>query len=352
MAEPNRTGGGNVADVQEIDELRKIGPRRPGSEAERRAARHIQKRLEEMGREAQVEPIRVRPGMALTHMVHAIAGVVASVIAVYLPGIGLALAALTAASAFGDLTGAYHLVRSLTPARASQNVISDEEGDKPGLIVLVAHYDQASGGMLQSPRLAPVWPRALFGSLAVITVCSGVRLLGLDPIWLTVIQFLATVVLIVLTPLFADLAIANPNEEADDSSTAVATVLGLGAAYGGSFEHFDLMLLFTGASAASGLGMRNWLGRHRKELDAEATAVICVDNSPGFAEKEGAIFTSRMHPTLVEMAGDYAEPYTSRELSDAYLSRATSLPTLRIKPGADIGALLQRIDAEIGQQLA
>src|SRR5881409_4520283 len=115
MAEPIRSGGGNVGRVQEVDNLRTIAPRLAGSEGERRASRHLQKRLEELGRTAEIEPMRVRPGFALTHAIHAVAGVVASVLAVYKPGVGFFVAALTAVSALGDLTGTFYLVRSLTP---------------------------------------------------------------------------------------------------------------------------------------------------------------------------------------------------------------------------------------------
>src|SRR3954471_6528176 len=141
MREPNRRGGGNTGSKQLLDEVASIGPRRAGSEAERRTARQIQKRLEEMGREVELEPTRIRPNFALTHLIHAVVGVVASVLSVYIAGAGLLLALAATVSAFGDLTGSFHLVRALTPARASQNVVSDEDGDKPGLIVLVAHYD-------------------------------------------------------------------------------------------------------------------------------------------------------------------------------------------------------------------
>ena len=126
MGDANRTGGGNDTALQDLDDLRKISPRRAGSEAERRAARHLEKRLQELGREAHLEPIRVRPDVGLTYAIHAVAGVVASVLAVYVPLLGLALAAVTTISAFGDLTGTFHLVRSLMPVRASQNVVSTE----------------------------------------------------------------------------------------------------------------------------------------------------------------------------------------------------------------------------------
>src|SRR3954464_12169746 len=181
MGEANRRGGGNSGSTQQVDEVTSIGPRRAGSEAERRTARQIQKRLEEMGREVELEPTRVRPMFALTHLIHAVAGIVASVLSVYVPTAGLLLAFATTASAFGDLTGSFHLVRSLTPTRASQNVVSDENGDKPGLIVPVAHYEAPLEGMLQGPRLL-WWPRALFIALAVITLCTVGRLIGIDAV--------------------------------------------------------------------------------------------------------------------------------------------------------------------------
>jgi hypothetical protein len=109
----------------ELDVVASIGPRRAGSEAERRAARALEKRLRELGRDVVLEPTRVRPSFGLTHLIHAVAGIVASVLSVYVPSAGLILAFLATASTFGDLTGSFHLVRALTPARASQNVVSD-----------------------------------------------------------------------------------------------------------------------------------------------------------------------------------------------------------------------------------
>jgi hypothetical protein len=353
MAEPIRKRGGNVSDVQEIDTLAQIGPRRAGSEGERRAARHLQKALEDLERTAHIEPIRVRPAFALAHLIHCVAAVIASVLAVYKPGIGFTIAALTLVSAFGDLTGAFELVRRLTPVRASQNVVSDEDNDKPGLIVLVAHYDSPRGGLLLGPRLAPIWPRALFWSLVVITACCAARVVSLDATWLTIIQFIPTVVLIVMTPLFADIELSDPGPEAPGNDDSVATVLDAAKTYSSSLEHFDLMVVFTGASANFGLGMRAWLKRHAKELEPEATAVISVNaaplDEPAYAEREGAVFTTRMHSTLIELAP--GEPFKSRDLSDAYLVRHAGLPAIRVSADAPIGRLIEEIDSEIGPRL-
>lgn len=359
-----------MGSAQLVDVVTSIGPRRAGSEAERRAAREIQKQLTELGREAEIEPIRVRPNFALTHLIHAVAGIVASVVSVYVPTLGLVLAAAATVSAIGDLTGSFHLVRSLTPLRASQNVVSDEEGGKPGVIILVAHYDAPLTGMLADRRLR-WWPRALVISLGVITLCTLGRLAGIDATPFTIIQFIPTVVLIALTPTFADTAISGPAKGEADNAAGVVAALRLAESYSGRLTHFDLMLVFTGASAQFALGMREWLKRHRKELDTEATAVIALDNigeseAAKYAVKEGAVFASRMHPTLVDIASELdAESYESRDISDAYLARSSGLPTLRVgAPGGDTaddqtlhrvtdfaGALLERIDAEIGPEL-
>jgi hypothetical protein len=357
--------------MQLVDEVTSIGPRRPGSEAERRTARLIEKHLTDLGREADLEPTRVRPNFALTHLIHAVAGIVASVLSVYVPTAGLLVAAAATVSAVGDLTGSFFLARLLMPQRASQNVVSDEDGDKPGLVVVVAHYDAPLTGMLADRRLT-WWPRALAGSLAVITVSSLGRLIGIDATWFTIVQFIPTVVLIALTPVFADTAISETSEGRTDNAAGVAAALQLAESHSGRLDHFDLMLVFTGASAQFGLGMREWLRLHRKQLDPEATAVIVLDNIAGgdvrYATKEGPVLASRMHPTLIEIAGELesATPYQSREVSDAYLARSAGLPTLRIAApeGDDVdpdtfkrtcefaAALIDRIDEEIGPRLA
>jgi hypothetical protein len=328
----------------------------------------LEHRLSELGRDVTLEPTRVRPNFGVTHLVHAVAGVVASVLSVYVPAAGLLLALVATASAFGDLTGSFHLVRRLTPLRASQNVVSDETGDKPGVIILAAHYDSPLEGMLQGGRLR-AWPRALIIALGVITLCCLGRMIGINALGFTVIQFIPTVVLIAMTPLFADAALAEPGNSAADNAAGVAVALELADSHSTRLKFFDLMLALTGASAQSGQGMREWLRRHRKDLDPEATAVICLDNiaggEPAYATKEGAVFSSRMHPTLIEIAREVgAESFESHEMSDAYLTRSAGLPTLRIsttEPGDPdaldavrefTGRLLEQIDAEIGPELS
>ena len=325
-----------------------------GSEAERRAAKEWATRLESMGRAVTIEPTRVAPAFATTHLIHAIAAVVGSVLAVYAPVVGLALLVAVTVSTFGELAGTFPFVRLLTSARASQNVVSaDGDTDKPGLLVVVANYDTPRAGMLLERSWLRRWPSLLFWSVVVVTICALARVLGFDATWLTIIQFIPTVALIALSPLFVDVALSGPRVGVDAGRTADAAVR-LAERYGGRLEHFDLIVLLTGGSAHFALGMRAWLSRHRRELNPETTAVIVLEDdgdASRYAMKEGPVFATRLHPTLIDLVADDGTPVVSRDLSDAYAARAAGLPAIRVTSDLAPG-LIERIDAEIGPELA
>src|SRR4051794_26282629 len=138
---------GYVVDARrEIEQLVEFAGRGPGTDAERRAAQHLRRRLEALGREAEVEPTWIRPRWALAHTGYAVLGVVASVIATGAPLAGAIAAGVAFVLAVADLGGRIHLGRRLTGRRASQNVLSREHGGRPGTLVLLAHYDAARTG--------------------------------------------------------------------------------------------------------------------------------------------------------------------------------------------------------------
>src|SRR3954469_1685904 len=131
---------------EEIDALVAFSERGAGTDAERRAAKHLRERLDDIGREAEVEPIWIRPNWPLAYTAYAVFGVVASVVATGSATAGAIVAGITLAAALGDLSGRLHTRRRLTGRRGAQNVISREDGDRPGTLVLVAHYDAARSG--------------------------------------------------------------------------------------------------------------------------------------------------------------------------------------------------------------
>ena len=326
-----------VDSKREISDLVGYHGRWPGTDAERRAARHLARRLKDLGREAELEPTRVAPNYATAHAIHALLAITGSVVSVYQPLIGAALAFLALVSTLGDLTGAFFLVRRLTGIRASQNVFSPEGGEKPGVLVLLAHYDAARTGLVFSRRPpAFLGPFGLFfWSVVVVFVCTLARTIGIEALPLTIVQFIPTVVLIASVALLIDVALSEVVPGANDNASGVATVMRLAERYGGELEHFDVWVVFTGAEEGFGLGMRAWLKKHHDELEPETTAFVCVDmagyGTPKFAKKEGLVFPSNYHPALTELAEEAgAQPYVSRLVTDSFPARAAGFPAIRI----------------------
>jgi hypothetical protein len=339
--------------MTEIEELVAFEGRWPGTDAERRAARHLAGRLEQLGRDAEVEPTSIHPNYAVTHAIHALVGIVGSVLSVYTPVVGALLVLLAAVSTFGDLTGSFYLVRRLTGRRASQNVTSREDGGKRGVLVLTAHYDAARSGSVFGRRalerratfgklirrgLGPFEP--FFWSLCVILVCTIARLVGIESTALTVVQFIPTVVLIASVPLLIDIALSDVVPGANDNASGVATVLRLAERYGGELEHFDVWVVLPGAEEALVLGMREWIRKHGGDLDTEQTVFLNVDmaghGSVRWIEKEGLAGAMRYHPRLIEVCEEIAEEresgrgMVSRHATDALAARGAGFPAITI----------------------
>jgi hypothetical protein len=379
-----------VDPMTEIEQLVAFEARWPGTDAERRAAVHLERRLRELGREADTEPTSIHPNYPVTHALHALIAIVGSVLSVTTPVAGAALVLFATVSAFGDLSGSFFLVRRLTGRRASQNVTSREDGDKAGVVILSAHYDAGRGGALFSPRaverratlgkllrrgLGPFEP--FFWSLLVILVCAVVRLAGVEGTGITVVQFIPTVVLIASIPLFVDIALSGVARGANDNASGVATVLRLAERYGGRLEHFDVWVVLPGADEGLLLGMRDWVRRHKRRLDPERTVFVNVEAAGAgtvrWIEKEGLVVAVRYHPTLVELCEQIGDGrgMISRDATSALVPRAAGFPAITITARNTLdcatervdaaalertydfcGALLERLDESVGPELA
>lgn len=391
----------------EIDALVRFEGRGPGTDAERRAAEHLVNRLRELGRDAETEPTGVWPNYALTHLIHALVAIAGSVLSVGVPAAGVALLLLAAVSTLGDLTGTLFLARRLTGRRASQNVVSPEDGKKAGTLVLVAHYDAGRAGSIFSPKAAE--RRAAFGkrirrpialgavffwSIVLVLLCAAARLLGVESMPLTVVQFVPTVLLILSVPLLADIQLSPVVPGAVDNASGVATALRLAERFGERLEHLDVWVVLPGAEEGMALGMRAWIKAHRSELAPERTIFLNLDKvgtgTVRYATKEGFVFTYPFHPRLIELCEEIAEedgeearfgakPVVSRQTSDAHPARTRGYPATtisclnaldyvpnyhqptdiaeRVEPDAlerafgFCSVLIERIDARIGPDL-
>lgn len=351
-----------------------------GSDAERRAAVHVRDRLRSLGREAEAQAIQIRPRFGLTHAIHAVLAIVGSVVAVGSPPLGAALVLVAAVSAFLDVSGTLHVVRRLTGRRASQNVESLEDGDKSGVLVLVANYDAPRGSAaFERARslLRDPWLAMLIAMLAILLCCT-LRIFGIEGSVLTAVQFAPTVLLILLTPAFVDVELSE-GVGAPADAAAVATVLGLAEELGGELEHFDVWVVLTGSQHPFALGMGGWLRRRRRELDRGTTAVLHVDSVGDgpvrFTRREGPLVPLRCHSELVRICEQIAEDdgeggaydaagRTSRAPNDAAAAIARGFPALSVScAGTEPDAagleralgfcreLVERLDAEVGPTL-
>jgi hypothetical protein len=340
-----------------IEELTGFEGRWAGSDAERRAAGYLGERLEELDREVEIEPTSVRPNYPVTHVVHAVLAIVGSVLSVGVPALGAALVLLAVISTFGDLTGTFYIARRLVGRRASQNVVSREGGEKAGTLILVAHYDAARTGAAFGPRLSerravigklirrPIGPwDPFFWSMVIVLVASLLRIIGIEGLPLTVVQFVFTVVLIASVPLLADIALSGAVPGANDNASGVATVLRLAERHGGKLEHFDLWVLFTGAQEPIFQGMRSFLKRHQREMPRDRTIFLNVDQvghgTVRWATKEGNVLAYKYHPSLLPICEDIAEDdeddhygaraYVSRSAGDGHPARTSGYPAVSI----------------------
>jgi hypothetical protein len=307
-----------------VDEF---GPRPPGSDAERRAGRHLAERLEALGREVETESFSVWPGWAAGYMVNAVVAIVGSVVAVSSAILGTGLVLLATVLTFLDLSGIVPTTRRLFGRRASQNVVSWGDRDMPGALILVAHVDT---GPLRPRPLRP-----MFLALLVLLACCVLRAGGMSGTFLTVVQFIPTVVLIVYVALLFDVALSPALNGECDNASGAALALRLAERLD-ELDYFGVHVLFTGSQKAMGQGMRAFLRAHRKELKPGDTVVLNLDAIGGevrLTRKEGPLLTVRSHPKLTGAVE--IETVTSRDPSDGYAAASARFPAVTVTGTAD-----------------
>jgi hypothetical protein len=309
-----------MAPKQTIDRLVSFSGRGPGTEAEREAADYLAGELKTLGRDAEVEPIRVRTAYHLTHAIHAALGVIGSVVSVYVEALGAFIVLLAAVSMYLDLTARLHIVRLLMPRRPSQNVTSrGPKPDAPARVILTAHYDAARSGLLfWRPSRPPGRVRRMLGrlagpidivfwALAVLFPFTVARLfIGEESTLFTAAQFLPTVILIAAVMLYVDIALSEVVPGASDNASGVAATLELARRLTEHPpQHLDVWVVFTGAKESLMLGMRQWMRDHADDLDPRRMFFVNVDTvgqgSVRFVGQEGYVLISQHDARLVNL---------------------------------------------------
>jgi peptidase M28-like protein len=359
----------------DIEALVEVGRRAPGSDAERRAAAYLKQRLEGLGRRVDVESVDVWPAWPLAYAIVAAAAVVGSVLSLSVPALGAALALVAAVLTFLDAGVLLPTLRRLLGRRASQNVVSWGDRDKPGMLLLVAHYDAGRGGIAlgekaEARRAAfgklvrrPIGPlEPLFWAQLAVLVCCILRLASLNGLLLTVVQFIPTVFLIVAVALLIDIALAPTKAGENDNATGAALALRLADRFGGGrLDHFDVHVLLTGGQKAVAGGSRAFIRRHKRELGRKRTVILNLDavgsGTVRYTNREGPLVAIKSHPQLVQLCQAIAEddedenafgarPIVNRSPSDGYAARSAGLPAITISCRGRLDYVPARVDAE------
>ena len=337
-----------------------------GTDAERRLALDLAARLRAGGREARVQPLWVRPAWWLVQAACAAAGVVASVLAVGSALAGVIVAGVALVLAIGDLTR-MPLLRRLTPARASQNVVSPpppRPGARPVTLIVTAPVDRPRQGLerrLGLPLLA-----LSIASLALVAGCAGVRLAGVGDGWIGAVQLVPTIVLLVAVAGFLDQGVAAPVGDDRAPQAAVELVHRLDAA---PPRNLDVAVVLAGAGSAHAAGLRRWLdGRRRRGRRPQDVALLDLESWPPAGEgvvwwrRNGLVLAAALHPQLCAAAQaaamDLPEPARTRSAPDATgagVARGRGWPAIAVGVGderrrcVDFALdLVRQLDAQLG----
>ena len=341
------------------------------SNGERLAARQVVTELRALGRRGvRTQTHWVRPVGALVAAVLAIAGVAASVLSVDHPRLGLGIATGALLLLIGDLSGRLPLLRRITVARATQNVVSSGgRPDAPVRLVITASLDTPRGGILDGGgRLARTVARLrralrghlpgryglLFLALAATAACAGARAAGTDDRWLGAVQLLPALALLALAGLMTDAVTAragHPGAGANASAVAVALAL-MSALDRRPPRALAVDLVVAGAGEAGALGMRRWVAEQRRAgTGAEDVAVLhigpCGQGRPAWWTRDGLVLATRYHPQFLRAAQRVAageahmgaRPHQSRRTSGARAARAAGWPALAIGCLDDAGTV-------------
>jgi len=347
-----------------VEELAAIPGRTAGSDAERRAARLVARRLRGTGRRVRTDTFWVRPAWGLVHAVIAAVGVAASLVSVSHPVVGVSLAGGALLAALADLSGVAPVLRLLTPQRATQNVVAVSEREAPVRMIVTATIDVPRGALLDRAAIARArarlhLPHPLIlstASLAAVAAVAAARVAGAGGQAPSIAQLVPTVVLMLAVAAFVDAAVASPGPGANANASAVALALGLAEALDSTPpRHLAVDVVVAGAGEALALGMRRHVRAARRAGTRPEEVVVlhlhpCGSGSPRWWTREGVLLPLRYHPRLLELCAAVshdeahlrARPHAGPGTSGAWAARVVRWPAVAIGCLDDLGAVPRR----------
>lgn len=338
--------------------LAAIPGRTAGTDAERRAALALARELRARGREARIETHWVRPQWAPAAALHALAGVVGSLVSVDRPVLGLLIAAAALVSFLAEASGRARLLGLLLPRRATQNVVSPAPaGARPVTLVITASYDAGRGGLVYRDavrRLAARLARAARGrapgpmgwlalALAAVVAGAALRAGGAEGPVLGAVQLVPTIALILATALLVDAHVAAPSPGASDPASGAAVALALAQALDARPpRRLAVEVVLCGAGDGGAYGMRAHVRAARRTRRTEEVVVLhlgaCGAGTPRWWVREGPLLALGYHPRLLELCAQVtreeahlrAAPHVAHTFSGAHAARLARWPAVAV----------------------
>jgi hypothetical protein len=326
------------------EELRAIEGRGPCTDAERRAARAITRRLRELGRRPRTQTVWVRPGNEWALAVASMLGIAGSVASVdhAKTGLWLAVGGLVL-FAFAPLLGA---------RRATQTVWAGAPVEGSVRLLLTCRAD-AQPAPLAERALARVGlpgPRVLLAlALAAIVALTAVRTGGTGGTALGAGQLVPTAVCIALLGAFLDAWVSRPGDAAAGPAAALAVLAQLDAS---PAARLAPELLVAGPRS-----MRAFV-RAQRHAGTDATEVAVIElreGRTGFLRSDGSLLPQRLHPRLVGLLRGAAPMRRGRSASPASAARRARWPAIAIEGDLDdlvdltLG-LVRALDRELAER--
>ena len=289
------------------------------TDAERRAALALVRRLRRARRSPRVEARWLRPRWPAWQALFAVAGVVGAVLSVDHPVAGL----IVAAAAFGLSVAHGRGMLPLGRARATQDVVAPPREPRDVALIVLAAVDRPRTSVLGRVPAALEW---LQGALALTVALAGARAAGADGTLLSAAQLVPAVAALVAAAALLDGVVA-PAAEADTAAADAAIATARDAPW--------TEVVFVGAGE---LGLR---ARLRGERRAPETTVLL------WLEPAARPWWRSAHPTLAEIGAATGAPRRrGRALP------AGERPALAIgAPGAQLRELAAAAVAEIDARL-
>jgi hypothetical protein len=351
--------------------------RGPCTDAERRGARAVQRRLLADGRDAALETVWVRPQWPLTVLLYTALGIAASLLAVPWPRPAGAALVVILASALLEATGRGRVLSLVLHRRATQNVDSPPRTERPYRLVVTAALDAGRGGLVFRPGARRAAARAQrvaggllpgpAGWLAIFLVgaiaCAGARAAGAHGAAIGAVQLLPTLGLVAVGAFALDIATSSYAPGANEAASAVAVALDLVAALDDAApRELGVELVLSGAGEGGALGFARHLAAHG--YAPERTAVLelrpCGAGTPRWWTHDGPVLglpaPGQMRRLAEQIAAEEtglgALPHRTRSRSAAHAARQRRLPALSIGCRAPDGTLpLARTAADVPESV-